>query len=237
MPRRVLIVDDDRHMVQTLSDIFTARGWEVDGVYSGMEAIQAVAHREYSVVLMDVKMPLMSGVDALRAMKASDKRTPVVLMTAYAGRDVIAQAMRDGALRVLSKPIAVGEVLEFLDQHLTSGCVLVVDDDPVFLSTAADVLRAHGYRVDVASGLDDAIRLLSAREHRVVLLDLRLGGARPTEAIDAVHRADPAARLILCSGYPELLHEATRVVPAEWIRGTLQKPFSPDRLLDLIDAV
>ena len=67
--RRILIVDDEKQMVRTLADIVRLNGWEPDGAYSGEAAVEAVRKRNYSVVLMDVRMAGITGVEALKAMK------------------------------------------------------------------------------------------------------------------------------------------------------------------------
>ena len=64
--KRVLVVDDDRNMVKTLSDVLAFKGWEVGNAFSGEEAVNAAARTSYDVVLMDVKMPGMDGVQLLR---------------------------------------------------------------------------------------------------------------------------------------------------------------------------
>jgi two-component system response regulator HydG len=237
MTRRVLIVDDEKQMVKTLCDIFRHRGWEADGAFSGPEAIDAVAQHAYSAVLMDIKMPSMNGVEALRAIRATNPQMRVVLMTAYSASDLIAQAIEEGALRVMSKPVLIPELLRFLDDSRNAAPVLVVDDDPHFLFTIADVLRGHGYNVNVALSLKDALRLLERKMTGVVVLDLRLGDQNPCDAVIAVREAHPAAVLILCSGYPQLLDETKQRIPAEWVHSRLQKPFSPEYLVELLDEI
>lgn len=237
MARSVLIVDDDKQMVRTLCDIFRLRGWEAHGAFSGNEAIEAVERQPFSAVLMDIKMPAMNGVEALRAIRAADPESRVVLMTAYTATDLIAQGIEEGALRVLSKPVVIPELLRFLEEGLNAAPVLVVDDDPGFLYTLADVLRNRGYNVNVALNLKDAVRLLERKDAGVVVLDLKLGDLHPRESIVAVKQAHPSVVLILCSGHPRLLDEATQLVPDDWVYACLEKPFSPDRLLELLNEI
>ncbi|MEA2761033.1 MAG: two-component system, NtrC family, response regulator HydG, partial [Gemmatimonadaceae bacterium] len=126
--RRVLIVDDEKHMVRTLGDIVRLNGWEADGAFSGEAAVDAVRKRDYSVVLMDIRMAGITGVEALKGMKAIRPGIRVILMTAYTATEVLAEAEREGALRILSKPVALSGLLEVLEQATKeSRCVLVVD--------------------------------------------------------------------------------------------------------------
>ena len=79
---RILIVDDERLMVKTLGDIVRLHGWEADGAYSGESAVEAVRGKEYAVVLMDIRMTGINGVEAFKAMKEIRPDIRVVLMTA-----------------------------------------------------------------------------------------------------------------------------------------------------------
>ena len=117
MSRHVLVVDDDRQMVYTIRAILGRRGWDSTPAYSGEEAI-ALAGRQpaFGAVLMDVRMPGVSGVEACQAIQASCPETPVILMTAYAAPDQLADARQSGALTVLPKPLAWPKLLDQLDR-------------------------------------------------------------------------------------------------------------------------
>jgi DNA-binding NtrC family response regulator len=111
---KILVVDDDPSMVRTLCDILRLRGWDSVGVLSGDAAIKAVHEDHYAVVLMDIVMPGIDGVAALKQIKRADQNARVVLMTAHAAEERIADAMRAGAIEVMSKPIDFGSLLQLL---------------------------------------------------------------------------------------------------------------------------
>ncbi len=69
----------------------------------------------------------------------------------------------------------------------------------------------------------------------MVVLDLRLDGLDAHDNIAAIRRVDPAVALILYSGHPSLLRQAEDAVPDGWVHARLEKPFDPDRLLELLD--
>lgn len=238
MTRRVLVVDDDHQMVRTLRDILALYGWESDGAYSGEEALAAVRGVEYAVVLMDVRMSGMNGVEALRAMRAERPAVQVILMTAYTTSDLLAEAEREGALRILPKPVELGRLMTVLDSLLhDERCVLVVDDDAAFLRTVAALLRERRFAVLEARSLDQAIATLEREAPGAVVLDLRLDRLEPRDCVLAIKRVSPAVALILYSGHPLTLDRTAASLPASWVRGTLQKPFSPDRLTALLDDI
>ena len=111
MPRRALVVDDDRMLARTLAEVLELEGWSVTQANSGTEAVNVAARQTFDVVLMDVRMPGMDGVDAFKAMKATHPDIRVILMTAYTGEDRISDARRAGVLRVLSKPVDVDKLV------------------------------------------------------------------------------------------------------------------------------
>jgi CheY-like chemotaxis protein len=113
--QQLLVVDDDRLLVRTLTDILHLKGYQAEGAHSGEAAIIAVEHRPYDIVLMDIRMPGLSGVEALRAIRHCSPQTRVVLMTAYIDDGLAAEAEGEGVVRVLPKPVNVGEVLTLLE--------------------------------------------------------------------------------------------------------------------------
>jgi DNA-binding NtrC family response regulator len=238
MHRRILIVDDDRQMVRTLCDILRLRGWVADGVHSGEEAVEAVRRQPYATVLMDVKMGGMNGVEALAEMKKLRPALRVVLMTAYTATELLAEATRQGALRILAKPVAVPGLIEMLEESVKeTQRVLVVDDDPAYLRTITAILRDGGYVVFEAADLGDALDKLKGAAPAAVVLDLRLDSVAPRDSVVAIKEVSPAVCLILYSGSGGALEETAAAVPRSWVYATLRKPFPPERLVELLNEI
>jgi DNA-binding NtrC family response regulator len=236
--RRLLIVDDEQQMVKTLVDVVRLHGWEADGAYSGEAAVEAVRARDYAVVLMDVRMTGINGVEAFKAMKAVRPGIRVILMTAYTATEILAEAEREGALRILSKPVVLSGLIECLEQATAeSRCVLVVDDDAAFLKTLQRLLEQHGYSTFTAENLDEALVMLESQSPAAVVLDLRLNGHTAPETVLAIKHVSPSVALILCSGYPAALDETASSMSPRLIHASLHKPFSPDVLLKILNEV
>jgi CheY-like chemotaxis protein len=235
--RRILIVDDEIMMVRTLSDILRMRGWDVHGVHAGEEALAYLrSGGEVDVILMDVRMGGMTGVDALRIIREERPALPVMLMTAYSTAELLADAERQGAVRILSKPLAVPSLIQMLDTIADPPRrVLVVDDNPAYLATVADILKVNDYTVLRAENLRDALVLLSAKAPGVVLLDMKLDSIDPETSVLAIRRADPSVVLILYSGSDALIRDSEAAGVTRAARATLRKPFQPTELLTLLD--
>jgi DNA-binding NtrC family response regulator len=232
---RILVVDDDRQMVRTLRDILRLKGWEADGAHTGEEALIAIETGAYHAVLMDIRMPGINGVEAFHAMRARRPALRVILMTAYTARELVAEAERAGAIQVLSKPVALPQLIPLLeDLRNQSRSVLLVDDDPGYLKTLSDALGSKGYDIAQARTLDAALDHLTRECPPIVLLDLRLDGHEPRDSIIAIRELSPSVVLILYTGHPVAMDEAIQGVPSAWVHASLHKPFAVNDLVDLL---
>lgn len=107
----VLIVDDDSGQRSLLNTFLTGNGFTVTQATSGKEALEFLSRKKFALVISDVRMPVLSGLEMLRELRVGNPDLPVLLVTAYANiRDAV-DAMRDGALNYLSKPIDLDELL------------------------------------------------------------------------------------------------------------------------------
>ena len=108
---RVLLVDDDRKMVKTLLDILMVEGYEAEGVYSALDALEKMTEAQFDCVLTDIKMPDINGVELYRSIKAKQPDLPVVLMTAYFDDKLVKEGLEEGAYTCLYKPFEIKELL------------------------------------------------------------------------------------------------------------------------------
>jgi len=236
--RRALVVDDDRSMVRTLTDVLRLRGWDVTGAYTGSAAVEAAKSGKFDVVLMDIKMPGMDGVSAFKAMKAERPDVRVVLMTAYAAQELVSEAQQEGVVRVMSKPVDLSALLSLIATSMDrQHPVLLVDTDSAFLKSLAEVLRMRGFDTVVASNLDEAKKLIVEKRPAAVLLHMTMGSMSAHDAVAAVHEVGPSAAVIVYSGQPNAQIEVRKALPAQWVHAFLQKPFAVDQLTGVLDGI
>jgi DNA-binding NtrC family response regulator len=108
---RILIVDDDAGQRSLLSSFLNGQGFETVPVSSGERALKVLGEHEFAMMISDVRMPGISGLETLRRLRKVRPALPVLLVTAYADiRDAVV-AMRDGAVNYLEKPIDLDELL------------------------------------------------------------------------------------------------------------------------------
>ncbi len=121
MTARILVVDDDRAHMTMLVAMLGSWGYEVDTADDGAMAVARVRERAYDVVLTDVRMAEVDGIEALRRIKSFNPYLPVLIMTAYSSVDVAVQALKAGALDYLHKPLDFEELRIGLERALEQG--------------------------------------------------------------------------------------------------------------------
>jgi len=108
---RILIVDDDAGQRSLLDSFLRGQGFETVPVSSGERALEVLSQQDIAMMISDVRMPGISGLETLRRVRKERPTLPVLLVTAYADiRDAVG-AMRDGAVNYLEKPIDLDELL------------------------------------------------------------------------------------------------------------------------------
>lgn len=107
---RLLLVDDEARFVETLAKRLTSRGYVVEGVTSGQAALAALEQRPIDVVLLDVRMPGIDGLETLREIRRRHPLVQVVLLSGNASIDAAVRGMRLGAVDYLLKPAALDDV-------------------------------------------------------------------------------------------------------------------------------
>ena len=110
----VLVVDDESSILDTLRILLRKDGYEVATAQGGKAGLEQIRSGNHSIVLTDVRMPQVSGLDILRAAKEQDPETPVILMTAQASLQTAIQAVNEGAFYYIQKPFSNDELLAIL---------------------------------------------------------------------------------------------------------------------------
>ncbi|MEK6977521.1 MAG: response regulator [Candidatus Hydrothermarchaeota archaeon] len=107
---RILIIEDDPQMRQGLAEMLGDVGYKVTAVGSGSEAIAKIRKQEFDVVLTDLVMPNVSGIEVLKEIKRHRPETHVIMITAFATIESAVHAMKEGASDYVSKPFKIDEI-------------------------------------------------------------------------------------------------------------------------------
>ena len=125
MNEKVLLVDDEEEFVETLAERMRARGMDVSTSNSGTNALQLVEDEDFDVVVLDLKMPGVDGIETLRRIKRRRSDIQVVLLTGHATVEKGVEAIKEGALEFLEKPIDLGSLTDAIDKAKATKMVLV----------------------------------------------------------------------------------------------------------------
>ena len=117
---KILVVDDDQGMLDTLMDVLSATGYETSVAASGNAALEMAQAGRFDLVLMDVQMPGLNGVQVLHALRVLHPTIVVIMMTAYTGDELVAESQRTTGFSVLSKPLDLDQVLPLVKSIVSS---------------------------------------------------------------------------------------------------------------------
>jgi len=122
---RILVVDDEPHVVQIFQDLLAQRGYEVESSSNGDDAIVKVTAGKFDLVLTDINLPGVDGLEVVRAAKAADKDTCVILITGYASTTTAIDALRQGAYDYITKPFDLWETAKAIERGLESRFLVI----------------------------------------------------------------------------------------------------------------
>ncbi|MCK5218240.1 response regulator [bacterium] len=111
---KLLIVDDNQDLCESLLDILELKGYEVMTVFNGYQAIAAVKKEQFNLVLMDVKMPGINGIDTLKILKKISPGLKVIMITAFADDVFYRAGLQNGDFEVVRKPLNIERFLALL---------------------------------------------------------------------------------------------------------------------------
>lgn len=107
MKGKILIVDDQKGVRRLLEELFKKEGWDVKVASDGQEAIGMVEERLPDIILMDVKMPNMNGLEASQLILQAHSQVPIIMMTAYGEIEIVKKALEAGVKKCISKPFDI----------------------------------------------------------------------------------------------------------------------------------
>jgi len=114
--RRILIVDDQKGVRRLLEELFKKDGWEVSIANDGREAVECAGNLKPDIILMDMKMPSMNGLDASRQILAQDSELMIIMMTAYGEMDIVREALEVGVRKCITKPFDIIHLRDMVNQ-------------------------------------------------------------------------------------------------------------------------
>mgnify|MGYP005835923795 CR=1 FL=1 len=103
--KRILIIEDDEEMRSLLRDFFEEDGFEIDSVGNGSEAFRKIAREPFDLIITDIRMPGLTGLDILPGIKKLQPKVSIIVITAFGSEEIRRKAFDRGATAYLEKPI------------------------------------------------------------------------------------------------------------------------------------
>jgi two-component system response regulator HydG len=191
----VLVVDDQPSMTATLADILEDEDYHVVIANSGEEALERCHEQQFDIVLMDVRMPGLNGIEANRLIKTFYKATSVILMSAYSIVDMKREALQDGAVAVLQKPLNIELVLRLVRERKRPPILLFIEDQEE-REMLADFLENNRYRICATGTTKGALELAYQIRFKTVIFD----------------NATASDQQVLCSAMQKISHAPACIV-------------------------
>jgi DNA-binding NtrC family response regulator len=113
-PLRILVVDDEEIVLKRLSEALTRTGYEVEVCLGGREAIARLSERNFDIVVTDLRMGEVDGIDVLAHARETCPQTQVILITAYATIEIAREALTKGAFDFVAKPFKPNDLREVI---------------------------------------------------------------------------------------------------------------------------
>jgi two-component system, NtrC family, response regulator HydG len=235
---RILLTDDNQEFTQNLHDILELKGYGVVIANDGFQALEIIKSSKVDLILMDIKMPVMNGVETYKKIKVITPGTPVIMLTAFALEELIQESMKEGAFACLKKPLDFDELFATIDRAIHSGSmILVVDDDESLCQNLMDILTGKGYRVSIATDGSDAIKKVSENIYDILLLDMKLPPLNGLEVYLNIRSLNPKVVVIIFSGYSKEMVDMIDSIKKEGAYTLLEKPINIDNLLTLLERI
>jgi CheY-like chemotaxis protein len=230
---RILIVDDDERMTRTLADIFSTTGHQPVEANSGAQALELARTQPFDCVLTDVRMPGMDGVELHRQLRQTLPGLPVMLMTAYASDEIIRKGLDEGVVGVFDKPLNISNLLGFFSSLARHHTVVIVDDDPDFAKTLADILQLRGFGVRQISDPYADVELITS-EAQIILLDLKLNDVSGVDVLKQIRQRYPDLPVLMVTAYRQEMAAAIQAALAINAFTCLYKPLEIPALLQTL---
>jgi two-component system response regulator HydG len=236
----ILIVDDNPSMTRTTVLILRRKGYAVTTAKDGPQAIEKVKERPFDMILMDIKMPLMNGVEAHERIKHIRPEAVVVMMTAYAVEELVQQALEEGAYGIIYKPLDIEKVVALIEEVREAkkgALILVVDDDPGTCITLRNILNRKGCKVGIAHTGEEAIATARERAYDIIFIDMKLPTINGLETYLTIKEINPEAVAIMMTAYRQEAADLVEEALNKSAYTCLHKPLDIKVLLRLVEEI
>jgi two-component system, NtrC family, response regulator HydG len=237
-PLRILLTDDNTEFSLNLKDILEIKGYDVYIANDGFSALDFVTNNPVDLVLMDIKMPVLNGVDTFKRMKSIIPDVPVIMLTGYAVEELINESLQQGVYGCLRKPLDFNELFTTIENAVPQDMmILVVDDDKELCENMRDILKENGYRVSIAYDGNEAVEKSKKNNYDILLLDMKLPPVNGLETFLSIRRIRPDVEAIIITGNAEEMKDIVKDAMEKRAYALMEKPVGIKPLLTLLEKI
>ncbi len=233
----ILVVDDNRDLLETFAKIFKRRGFNVETADNGASAVAKYRQQNFDVTLMDIVMPEMNGVEALKKIKEIQPGALVILMTAYSDETLIQTARAEGVHQVINKPIQIDRLIHLINGLASCQPILIVDDDPDICETLTKIIKQQGYEVIAAYSGEDAVTIARDTACQMAFIDVKLPNIDGLETFLRLKSINPHITTIMMTGFRNEVKDALQKAQEASAITCLYKPFDPEEAANLVRQI
>jgi DNA-binding response OmpR family regulator len=251
----ILVVDDEKLMLDAMVEMLSYDGFKVTGVSSGREALQELAKNDFGLLLTDVMMPEMNGIELIVKVREKWPELETVVISGHGTEATRNKLEMLGVFGYLDKPVKLADIIMVAREGIRSnrlerlGCgkagspnvklsrerILVADDDTVICDILYQGLSKNGYNVSTVNDGEKVLEMLLVNDYDMVVLDVKMPNMSGIEAVKAIRDFDPYTFVLLISG--ESVEEEVAIALKSGADAFLAKPFSIPGILGVIRKV
>ncbi len=232
----VLIVDDHPGMCSTLKDILESEEHKVVTASSGKAAISICKNQRFDVILMDIRMPDLNGVETYLRIKNYTEGTRVFMMSAYSVDKLKEEALREGAIAFLQKPLDIEKTLKLIQQS-ENPPVLIVMENQQERERLATQLSSRDYRAYTTGTAKEAVSLANQIRFNLIIIETCLTGKSGLALFVELKKILPSSATIMLSETDKIslgqAKEAVRLNAYTY----LENPLDMDKLLATLEEL
>ncbi len=209
----ILVVDDERGMREFLSIMLQKEGHDVTPASNGREAVDQIGQKAFDIVISDLKMPQIDGIDVLKTVKENSPETVVIMVTAYASAETAVEAMKQGAYDYITKPFKLEEikliVRNALEKRMLREENLILRRKIQEWTTSGVIGGIVGKSPSIVNIIQLIIKIADSPSNVLITGESGTGKELVARAIHNYgHRKDRPFVAINCSAIPEGLFES-----------------------------
>lgn len=229
----ILVAEDEPSMRNNLSEILINEDYSVHSADMVEEAVELCRKIQPQIILMDVHVSGIDGVEAFRWIRCYKEGVRVILISAYSTEILKEATLDEGAIAILSKPVDLQKVIGLIEE-VTKTTILVVSEEEKSIQFLRNELSQNGYCLTVVQSPHDAVELVVQIRFDLILLNTQLPAMNSLELYLAIKAIPPTSVAIMITGKVEELESVALEAVNRNAYTLVEKLLDIDRIVGLI---